>query len=244
MILGEIIQNDCIARYSTVCREWQAAVAQKTFGRLQLTPQCLSSFGEVVHQQRTKLVKHLELCIALQDYDCPDCDKEETEACFEANTDIIKNAIQQLFQILSAWQQPSKSLVLDISVYSPSDSKHYFKNLQFSSDAASDSVATNEISPHDPHHGWINGSQVSAPPWNSIIRIFEDIEMESEFWEGLPEVTAITGLLLRRQTRRRWEPRSLLELIRLLPRLQDIYYEPWREWTRIDQRWTDESRSL
>ncbi|KAL8917740.1 MAG: hypothetical protein Q9208_007792 [Pyrenodesmia sp. 3 TL-2023] len=63
--------------------------------------------------------------------------------------------------------------------------------------------------------------------------------MTKDFWNELPEVGAVTCLLLRRQTRRRWEPTSLKEMVRLLPRLQEIYYEPWREWDQIDQGLTD-----
>ena len=52
---------------------------------------------------------------------------------------------------------------------------------------------------------------------------------ENRWWRGLPLVPAVTGLLLRQQTRRRWKPVSLAHLCARLPRLQEIHYEPWRE---------------
>ena len=59
---------------------------------------------------------------------------------------------------------------------------------------------------HDPRHRWGNGEQGTLPPIESINRLFENIERKTE---EMPKVTAVTGLLLRRQTRRRWEPETL-----------------------------------
>lgn len=243
MILKSLIQDGCCeARYATISRELQAVVEQKNFSRLKLTPSHLACFGDIVYRRR-ELVRYLWLCIELQDYDCSQCADEETDTWHESNTNIIKATIRELFIILSTWK-PSGSLVLDISVHSPSDSKHHLKYIHFGSDAIPEfNDVQDGADAHDPRHGWVNGRQVSLPPRKSINRLFEDIEMAPDFWQELPEVTAVTGLLLRRQTRRRWEPGSLELLFTLLPRLKEIYYEPWREWGRLDQRWTDESKS-
>lgn len=135
--------------------------------------------------------------------------------------------------------------MLDISVHSPSDSEHHFKYLCFGSDAVPDSDSNREMAKiHDLRHGWVHGEQVSRPSVTCISRLFGDIQMAPDFWEGLPEVTVVTGLLLRRKTRRRWEPETLERLLIFFPRLQEIYYELWRGWTRVDQRWTDDSKCL
>ncbi|KAJ5133024.1 hypothetical protein N7448_007182 [Penicillium atrosanguineum] len=60
-------------------------------------------------------------------------------------------------------------------------------------------------------------------------RPFDDGEEEDQWWQQLPLVPAVTGVLLRQQNRRRWKPTALAQMFARLPRLQDIYYEPWRE---------------
>ncbi|KAF2186584.1 hypothetical protein K469DRAFT_686971 [Zopfia rhizophila CBS 207.26] len=226
MILEALMQDGCcVARYASVCGEWQAVIEQKNFSRLKLTPSRLAGFGDMVYRQK-------ELVNART---------ERRMHGMKATPTSSEEPFRAFFLILSTWV-PSGSLVLDISVYSPSDSKHHFKYLHFGPDAVSESDNKQETAnAHDPRHGWVNGKQVSLPSGKSINRLFEDIEIALDFWQGLPEITAVTGLLLRRQTHRRWEPRTLKELFKLLPRLQEIYYEPWREWSRLDQRWTDES---
>ena len=241
VILEELTHEKYYARYATVCREWQEFIERKNFSTLRLTLSRIAGLREMIHRQRG-LVRYITLCTQLQDYDCSQCEDMETETWHDSNIDIISRAIQKLFLILSKWD-PSGGLVLDISVNSPSDSKHHFKCLDTGFDAVLDSDGTQEKGKmHDLRHGWVHGEQVSLPSVKCISRLFGDIQMKPEFWEGLPEVTVVTGLVLRRQTRRRWEPRTIAELLILLPKLQEIHYEPWREWTRMDQRWTDESK--
>ncbi|KAL8754825.1 MAG: hypothetical protein Q9199_004068 [Rusavskia elegans] len=252
MIIKALIQDDgcCVVQYATVSREWQIIVGQKIFGRLKLTPSRFASFAKITHRQRT-LVKYIWLCIELQVYDCWQMRDFGCNRWHEANINVIGKAIWGLFSILSRWV-PSESLVLDISVHSPSDSQHYFKQLQFGSDAIPEANnAQGTVISHVSCHGWVI-SQQAVPPSQEAIEdaidryywFFQDIEMTGDFWRGLPEFTAVTGLLLRRQTRRRWEPETLRAILGRLPRLQEFYYEPWREWNRLDQQETDEQTQL
>jgi hypothetical protein len=64
------------------------------------------------------------------------------------------------------------------------------------------------------------------------------------WWRELPPVPAITSLLLRQQTRRRWEPEALVEMLALFPRLRELHYEPWREWDNMLQRTTDQGKAV
>ena len=185
-------------------------------------------------------MKYIWLCIELLEYDCPQCNIfDESDDWHESNMKIIEKSIRELFLILSTWE-PSGNLTLDISVYSKSDTKHYFKYLHIGSDAIPESDNDRKaLNMHDPDHGWTNGELVSLPSDGSILRLYEDIEIALDFWQELPEVPVVTSLLLRRQTRRRWEARTLEKLFKLLPRLHLVFYEPWREWGRVDQRETD-----
>lgn len=243
LILESLVQDEgSLAPYATVCREWQRVVEKKNFGRLKLTVPRLADFTDMVCRRR-KFVKYIWLCVELNNYNCSVCDHRETDARHENNTYIIKWAVRELFFLLSSWE-PAGKLVLDVSVHSPSDARHHFKYLRFTSDSLHECKSVEEaLVEDDRRHGWANGKQATFPPKDALFRLFEDIEMEPDFWDEIPPVPAVTGLLLRRQTRRRWEPGAIGELLKLLPGLEEIYYEPWREWGRMDQEYTDESMS-
>ncbi|KAF5585288.1 hypothetical protein FPCIR_8369 [Fusarium pseudocircinatum] len=171
----------------------------------------------------------------------------DTEHC------SITTAFQGLFSILSEWNQDSE-LMLDISIYSPSDSQHWFPYLTFMPDSPSDrlegsglELTTMNQSYHDPPLGWVTGFRHSAPPPAAVHKAFHRIMQEealdsdqSEFqwWNQLPSVSSVTSILLRQQNRRRWKPRALAHMLARFPRLQEIYFEPWRGWD-ILQRTTD-----
>ncbi|UKZ81159.1 hypothetical protein TrVFT333_008930 [Trichoderma virens FT-333] len=59
---------------------------------------------------------------------------------------------------------------------------------------------------------------------------FDSDEEELQWWDQLPSVPAVTTLLLRQQNRRRWKPEALAHMFARFPRLQEVHYEPWREW--------------
>ena len=67
---------------------------------------------------------------------------------------------------------------------------------------------------------------------------FDSEQLERQWWDQLPSVSAVTSLLLRQQNRRRWKPGSLAHIFARFPRLQEIHYEPWREWDFL-QTYTD-----
>jgi hypothetical protein len=93
---------------------------------------------------------------------------------------------------------------------------------------------------YDDHkHGWRAGRQISPPSSSAFLKLFDEImdlgplESEAEnvlWWGKLPLVPAVTSVLLRQQTRRRWKPDALAQLFSRFPKLQEIHYEPWREW--------------
>lgn len=59
------------------------------------------------------------------------------------------------------------------------------------------------------------------------------------WWQNLPLVPAVTGVILRQQNRRRWKPTALAHMFSRLPGLREICYEPWREWDNDTQEWSD-----
>jgi hypothetical protein len=64
---------------------------------------------------------------------------------------------------------------------------------------------------------------------------FNTEEQEMQWWQQLPLVPVITSVLLRQQNRRRWKPTALAQMFARLPRLEEVHYEPWRDWIDYHQ---------
>ncbi|AEO67431.1 uncharacterized protein THITE_2050923 [Thermothielavioides terrestris NRRL 8126] len=209
------------------------------------------------------LVRYIWFCIELDAYDCSECEPQsrdpETWGFSDEDNVRIVNGFEALFSTLGTWEpRPSgEMLQLDISIHSPSDSEHWFKYLTFEPDLPPEECALPSAeqqsvlirSEHDDlRHGWRAGRQVSLPPWKVFQKVFAEImiggpfkdeEQEMEWWRQLPLVPAVTSVLLRQQTRRRWNPQALAQLFSRFPRLQEIHYEPWREWDATQDILTD-----
>lgn len=101
----------------------------------------------------------------------------------------------------------------------------------------------------DNQHQWHTSGMGLIPPQCAIDKVFvgilgedtfgDDEEHEAEWWRQLPLVPAVTRLLIRLQTRRRWDPLTLVEMVARLPRLREFHYETWREWDGQVQEDTD-----
>ncbi|KAI1402932.1 hypothetical protein F4819DRAFT_507019 [Hypoxylon fuscum] len=258
LILEALLQNGCsVAPFAVVSREWQAVIEPHNFGRIHLTPSRLTDVDTILRRNRA-LVGYIWFCIELESYDCATCASANVDDWGLSETDntIIMTALQSLFSTLSAWP-PNGNLLLDISVYSPSDSIHWFKYLTCSPDNPSDKYNRNRrpdqverVEVDDHQRIWNANNRDCAPHKNenAIEKVFDEImcagpfsteEEEWQWFRQLPAVPAVTGLLLRQQTRRRWKPLSLLEMLARFPELQEIQYEPWREWNNWQQRHTD-----
>lgn len=259
LVLQALLQDGCnLAGCAIVCREWQMIIEQHNFAQITLTLPHFADFGPMTHRNRA-LVRYTWLCLELEEYDCTLCSPGDLEMMGISNKDniLITTAFEYLFSTLSTWE-PNNNLLLDISVHSPSDSEHWFKYLTFWPDSPSGHCGLslcNEqsilVKPDDHQHSWIAGSQKSTPSRDGIHKVFDEImgegpfdndEKEDQWWQQLPLVPAVTGVLLRQQSRRRWKPTALAQMFSSLPRLQEIYYEPWREWYETQQRWTDECK--
>lgn len=247
----------------TVSREWQTVIEQHNFSRIKLTlGSRLANFGSMLHRNRALYDTYIWFCLELQAYDCSECeprDHDEWGLSHEDNLRIVKG-LEDLFSTLSSWEprRYGEMLQLDISVHSPSDSKHWYKYLTFEPDLPQEKYAfpfmdkqsmldQPEYEGHK--HGWRAGRPVSLPSLAALEKTFDEImdlgpfednAQDMEWWRHLPLMRAITSLLLRQQTRRRWKPEALTQLFSRFPNLQEIHYEPWRELSDGMQGITDE----
>jgi hypothetical protein len=207
-VLEVLLQDGCsLADFATVSREWQTIIERHNFSRIKLTSSRVADFGSMVHRNRS-LVRYIWLCLELQEYNCTGCEPQHPELWCLSNAEntLITTAFLDLFSTLSVWE-PDSSLLLDISVYSPSDSEHWFKYLTFELDVASDMCGRDPhakqlmlVKATDHHHGWIAGSRNSIPSCDAIDRVFaemmgegpfDDEEEEGQWWQQLPLVPAM-----------------------------------------------------
>ncbi|KPM38243.1 hypothetical protein AK830_g8303 [Neonectria ditissima] len=218
-----------LSQYALVCKTWQEFFEKKLYRHLTLDPSSLDDFDEIVHRQRT-LVEHIWLRVELETYKCPDCVRFRKVSDYEANSAIIGDTINWLFYILSTWDcgevKASPDLVLEISAYSPSDMQHIFKNDLYFDTSPFTTGELEDLQPKSSHqhHGWVNGQRSRAPDIDAISRIFGPVS--PDFGSGLSVVRAVRGLVIRRQTRHHFDPGRM---VRSLPNLRFMNYEPWRE---------------
>lgn len=153
LILKALVKDGyTLSHLARVSQEWQAEIERHNFARIKLTQSRLVDFSPMVHRNRA-LVRYIWFCSELDDYDCTKCaptgrltDDEMVEiyAIIDTNHCPITTAFENLFSILSTWD-PKGDLTLDISIYSHSDSKHWFKYLTFMPDIPSDALVDGDI---------------------------------------------------------------------------------------------------
>ncbi|PTB47055.1 hypothetical protein M441DRAFT_64297 [Trichoderma asperellum CBS 433.97] len=258
IILQNLIQDGGkLANFATVSRTWQEKIEQHTFARIRLTESRLAEFDAMTSRNRS-LVRYLWLCLELERYDCTTCAHEaEVFTTSPRENTLIVTAIHNLFSVLSTWES-SNNLSLDITVYSPSDSEHWFPHLTFepdtpwsTSDPGQEVEQTGLVRAADDPHDWVTSPLGLISPDYALLKVFGDImtlgpfdhdKQEDEWWQRLPLVSAVTNVLLRQQNRRRWKPRTLAQMLARLPRLRGLHYEPWREWADEEQESRDECK--
>ena len=225
------------AKYTAVCKDWQAFFEPRLYSHLAITQSCFGMFSEFVRRQRG-LLKHISLRIKLGTYTCPSCkDFEGMLGLRCADGYIVEGAIRDLFYILSAWNMEQlplpERLTLEISMYSPSDSRHCFKgDLHLGPDSmGSEDIKSYQSRIHDQYHGWCLGRRKELPPLDAISRLTRFID--TKLPPTLPAINFVTSFLMRRQTRRRLNPHALRRILQSLPNLANIDFEPWRGYLRI-----------
>lgn len=219
------------AKYAAVCKEWQAIFEPRLYGHLRITQSCFSKFNKLVRRQRG-LLKHIWLRVELGTYTCPSCKdrKGMPERC--PDEQIVERAIWELFSIISTWKMEQfplpDQLTLEISMYSPSDSQHCFReDLHLGPDSlGSKDIESYQSRIYDRYHGWTCGRRHERPPLGAISRLIQPVY--AKLAPTLPRIDFVTSFLICRQTRRRLSPLALRQILQSLPNLVNIDYEPWR----------------
>lgn len=204
------------ASCAAVCKEWQAYLEPKNFQRLQLQTSCVEELKHMVVRQRS-LVQHIWLDIQLPRHCCRYCQGTGSLSPKSRYSGLIQDTILKLFSILSTWQ-PAGPLMLELSTYSPSEWENRFRNLHSGR-------------PDENDGGVIQPPRLSSP-------------LSLSLPGNLPEVQAVTGLMIRQQLRQQMPTATIEMLWERLPRLESIIYDPWRVLGRTWKTMCDERMFL
>ncbi|PVI03194.1 hypothetical protein DM02DRAFT_521358 [Periconia macrospinosa] len=243
IILKYLADENNIAQYATVCREWQAVIEQLNFHSLSLAAQDVPKLNNIMATRNLNLVKYIWYSIELKSYDCSDCFRDDDE--LESTAVAIKDGIRTMFQTLSK-RSHNRGLTLDISIHSPSDAEHYFNYIRFE---PANAVGRDRTTGQGSDHVAVRGVVPSLQAIRRISAEFFFIDFDAsghetsasgeEFWASVPQVSCVSRLLLRRQTRRQWDPIAISRLIARLSNLEDLVIEPWSDATHYNQSLTD-----
>ncbi|KAL6804956.1 hypothetical protein GGI42DRAFT_323251 [Trichoderma sp. SZMC 28013] len=199
----------------------------------------LADFGKIMQDSNRRMsVTFICLRIELPEYDCQKCKKGESPNEVRANQHLFTTAVWDLFLILSQWGEHGE-IKLEISVHSPSDSLHYCQELKsrIHREANMSQTYMKSRAGKKATHGWRRGRRVDNPPSGAKFRVFGhpkglgfDLRTSLARKLGtLPEVKVVTYLLIRRQFYRHFSvPKALGPMMKSLPRLEHLRYEPWR----------------
>jgi hypothetical protein len=239
---------------AAVCQEWRSIIEPLNFAEINLSASRLAEpYTQTILFKRRSQIRYIWFRIELKPYHCDRCGNTEPEqwGLDDVDNQSIVDAFQSLFTTLGRWE-PRGDLVLDISVYSPSDIQHWFKYLDFRPDTLHAGSIQGPAPADDKAHGWAGGKQTVAPEEHAITQTFEEIMGEGPFddeppemdwWRSLPSVPVVSEVRLRQQTRRRWKPVALANMLTRFPNMHELCYEPWREWTKIETQ-TDKRKCL
>ncbi|KAJ6788833.1 hypothetical protein PWT90_05936 [Aphanocladium album] len=235
-IRSMILQAVAIQKYqgwsshATVCREWQHILEPFNFRKLHLRIPCLEQFACIVPKalRRRLLVRHICFDIELPRYATKCCNVRPIWTHYGW---IVRQSLNDMYAILAGWKRGG-DLTLELNIYSPSDSEHFFKNLYLSSDNVESGTSMElgsdvwkrGVPYHDPKHGWQNGHQLEHASEKASAALFQHINYDT----GVDYiVTAVTCFTMRRQLRRCIGGVQLAILLERLRGLKSIWYEPW-----------------
>ncbi|KAL7919899.1 hypothetical protein ACQKWADRAFT_329253 [Trichoderma austrokoningii] len=125
------LESPTLARFTTVCLEWQFFFEARIFRRLVLDPDSLDEFDAIItrHDARLGYIRKLWLRIRLSSYNCSRCFLQEDAATQNRHNTIFSTCIQSLLGTLRLWaptKHGAQGLDLMLSVSSPSDTEHFF----------------------------------------------------------------------------------------------------------------------
>ncbi|KAI6747989.1 hypothetical protein FGRA07_09408 [Fusarium graminearum] len=172
--LVPILGGKC-SQLATVCRDWHSIIEPLNFSNISLTIPCLADpISQTMLFRHREQIRYIWFKVELEGFCCMNCRSPSNRSLSSARDNkILMNGFERLFKTLSTWEPCDGHLVLDISVYSPTDNQHWFKYLDFRPDNDLDDQETAILD--DPAHGWVAGQNNSDAGILPTTALFDDI---------------------------------------------------------------------
>ncbi|EEU44610.1 uncharacterized protein NECHADRAFT_84563 [Fusarium vanettenii 77-13-4] len=208
--------------YSLVSKEWQQFFEKEIYRHITVERRDFRAFYRIIHRQK-HLVKYIWLRIELPRYECDVCTHRLLQQASQNDHLELRRSLMGLFTILQDWDEDGASdIKLEISVWSRSDFDHTFReDVYIDSDFNLICELDRPEGPCDETFREMDGENMWRRPYGLGIQPNID---------DLPRVRAITGLLVRRQTRCNIGIPTIQQILDGLPKLKEIFYEPRRKY--------------
>ena len=229
MILEALVnQNqDNVAQYATVSREWQGIIEAATFRCLKVTPENINKLATLGNRQH--LVQKVWLHVELSGYKCCSafCDNSNELHTYAASdcqyAYIVNQALVDLMNILVTWEEPQQ-ITLELSVQSLSDNKHWFQNLSFGGTKNKSGLDSLE-NPHRVSDG-IHDCKDTAPPQFALWRLFRRTPRAPRLLK-IVKPKVVKAFVIRRHTRRLINNSEMKLLVENLIEVENLHWETW-----------------
>ncbi|KAL2279977.1 hypothetical protein FJTKL_13114 [Diaporthe vaccinii] len=207
-------KSHLMAEYAVVCKSWQAEIEKTTFGTLAVKQTDLPQLEEYVTGRRRALLRHLWLRVELPEYSRRSRQVPENEQDQEENNFKYSMAIYDLFKLLDPWNTPEfwssrngRGISLELSAFSPSDKRNLFGEAGLDADG-------------------------NSRYFDSLLDFMLLVIPDPQGIHGLHMVEVVTSFSILRRNFRNVSATSLIPVLRSLPRLKEVRFEPWQQ---VDQ---------
>ncbi|PON22439.1 hypothetical protein TGAM01_v208720 [Trichoderma gamsii] len=267
-ILNALLQTDgSLAPYATVSREWQAVIEPHNFSRLKLTIPRIQQLDSMTFRTQ-RYVQYIWLCLELEEYELEeyypqgmgDADSHAIGKALYEVVDALSSWCDRPNLVLDiSIHSPSDSAYWFKYLTFEPDCPFNQRESEYSElpglsvpaitncgSDDSDEIEESDDSDDSPDLEtdddaiYFTSYQINKVFNQIVVKGPVETTMEGhEWWQGMPLARAVTAVLFRQQTRRRWPPKTMMQLLSRFPRLREIHYEPWREWDDGMQKRTD-----
>lgn len=219
--LEDSLQGGKTASYASVCKEWNRILEPYIFKRLKLSLKRIQEFKKIVTDRRRPFVQFIWFRFE--------------RAVYQDELDNVKfsYAIFHLFQTLSEWGERNKGhpgIVLELSAFSVADPWHSMKDTVPKElkdvDVTEDSDALNTMYEKSPLRRMRGLSEEAKSQQAMSISFYRPLDFPSVLEMPFPTVHLITDLTVRRQMHSGFFTRYIGRLIKALPRLEFLTFEP------------------
>lgn len=199
------------AEYAVVCKSWQAEIEEVNFSNLAVKFEDIHQLDQIVIGRRRAYLRHLSLEVELDKYPNKLRITPENEMEQETNNFKFTTSLFELFKVLEGWDTPNfwtqrngRGLNLELSASSPSDKKHVFGEAGLDQDG-------------------------NSRFYDSLLDFYLLAINDPQGIHGLPMVNVVTGICVLRRNYRNISATALTPILRSLPRLEEVRFEPWQQ---------------